>query len=379
MQPPRTNSRLSIANHVLSWRDRLLQDPKFQRWAARFPLTRPIASRQAKAAFDLCAGFVYSQALLACIKLDVIGAVRARPLPRSALEARISLPPDRANLLVSAALALGLLAERRDGQIGLGMLGAAIVADPAIAAMIEHHADFYADLADPVSLLAKSPTETRLSRFWPYARGENPPAGDIDPTTPYSALMTASQTMLADDILDAYDFSGHKRVLDVGGGEGVFLTALLRRNLSVQGHLFDLPPVAARASARLQSAGFGDRAATTGGDFFRDPLPGQPDVVTLVRIAHDHDDDRLAALLTNIRRGLTPRGLLVIAEPMSATRDAERVTDVYFAFYLLAMGSGRPRTPAALERLLAAAGFGHFHRVETARPMLVSLLIAQCV
>jgi demethylspheroidene O-methyltransferase len=191
--------------------------------------------------------------------------------------------------------------------------------------------------------------------------------------------MTASQTMLADDILDAYDFSGHKRVLDVGGGEGVFLTALLRRNLSVQGHLFDLPPVAARASARLQSAGFGDRAATTGGDFFRDPLPGQPDVVTLVRIAHDHDDDRLAALLTNIRRGLTPRGLLVIAEPMSATRDAERVTDVYFAFYLLAMGSGRPRTPAALERLLAAAGFGHFHRVETARPMLVSLLIAQCV
>jgi demethylspheroidene O-methyltransferase len=98
--------------------------------------------------------------------------------------------------------------------------------------------------------------------------------------------------------------------------------------------------------------------------------------VTLVRIAHDHDDDRLALLLANIRRGLPPGGMLVIAEPMSATRDAERVADVYFAFYLLAMGSGRPRSPAALERLLAAAGFGRFRRVETARPMLVSLLIA---
>jgi demethylspheroidene O-methyltransferase len=144
----------------------------------------------------------------------------------------------------------------------------------------------------------------------------------------------------------------------------------------VQGHLFDLPPVAARASARFQQAGFGDRAATTGGDFFRDPLPGRPDVVTLVRIAHDHDDDRLALLLANIRRSLSPEGILIIAEPMSATRDAKRVTDVYFAFYLLAMGSGRPRSPATLERLLSTAGFGRFRRVETARPMLVSLLIA---
>jgi demethylspheroidene O-methyltransferase len=256
------------------------------------------------------------------------------------------------------------------------MLGAAIVADPAIAAMIEHHADFYADLADPVSLLAEGPTNTRLSRFWPYASRDNLPEAESDPTAPYSALMASSQVMLADDILDAYDFSGHKRVLDVGGGEGVFLTALLRRNPAVQGHLFDLPPVAARAAIRLQSAGFGSRAAATGGDFFRDPLPGQPDIVTLVRIAHDHDDDRLAGLFANSRRGLPPGGLLVIAEPMSGTRDAARVADVYFAFYLLAMGSGRPRTPAALERLLSSAGFGRFHRVETARPMLVSLLVA---
>jgi len=66
----------------------------------------------------------------------------------------------------------------------------------------------------------------------------------------------------------------------------------------------------------------------------------------------------------------------VIAEPMSGIRGAERVSDVYFAFYLLAMGSGRPRSPGQLEELLRAAGFASFRKAATAQPMIASVLVA---
>jgi demethylspheroidene O-methyltransferase len=81
-------------------------------------------------------------------------------------------------------------------------------------------------------------------------------------------------------------------------------------------------------------------------------------------------------IFARIRRAMAPGGALVIAEPMSGVPGAELVSDVYFAFYLLAMGSGRPRSPAELERLLRAAGFASFRRFATARPMLASVLAA---
>ena len=97
---------------------------------------------------------------------------------------------------------------------------------------------------------------------------------------------------------------------------------------------------------------------------------------TLVRIAHDHDDAKLLALFRNIRRALPDNGALIIAEPMADTPDAARVAYLYFAFYLLAMGSGRPRSPQHLRGLLEQSGFDAFRQYRTARPMLVSLLVA---
>lgn len=361
---------------VLSWRDKLLLDPGFQRWASRFPLTRPIARRQASAAFDLCAGFVYSQVLFSCVRLGVIDLVRRAPLPAHALAADLPLPERQAHLLLQAAIALDVLSRRPGDRIGLGMLGASIAANPGIGAMIEHHTALYADLADPVALLEGRPASRNLAAFWPYAG--KPTSDRLHPSAvaDYSALMASSQSLLADDIIDAYPFETHTDILDVGGGEGVFLEALARRHREPRLHLFDLPAVAERARARFDAQGRGAAFSVAGGDFFSDPLPSGMDLVTLVRIAHDHDDDDLLRLLTNIRRALRPSGTLLIAEPMSGDGEARRVSDVYFAFYLLAMGSGRPRTPDELAALARQAGFGTFRRHRTARPLLVSVVSA---
>jgi demethylspheroidene O-methyltransferase len=361
----------------LALRDRLLASPRFQRWAAAFPVTRPIARRRARALFDLCAGFVYSQILYACVRLGVFERLRAGPMRADELGALLALTPDAARRLLDGAAALGLLERRGGERYGLGQLGAALLGNPGVSAMVEHHALLYADLRDPVALLRERGAQTELMRFWGYARSAEPGALDPDRVAAYTALMSASQQLVAEDILDAYPLHRHRCLLDVGGGDGTFLSAAAARNPALRVILFDLPPVAARAQARFAAAGLAARASAVGGDFLRDTLPAGADAVSLVRVVHDHDDPAALAILRAVRRALPPGGSLLLAEPMSAERGAEPVGDAYFGFYLLAMGSGRPRTPEELARLLREAGFARVRPLPMRRPLQSRLLLAR--
>ncbi len=341
-----------------------------------FPLTRPIARRRARALFDIVAGFVYSQVLFACVRLHLFEVLAAGPQTASALAARLALPEDGARRLLEAAAALRLAERHRDGRFGLGDLGAAMVGNPGIAAMVEHHAMLYADLRDPVALLRGEAGATALGAYWPYARAESPAAGEADGAGPYTALMAASQALVADEVLDAYRIGRHRCVLDIGGGDGSFLRAVARRAPGLQLKLFDLPPVAAVAEARFAAAGLRARAAVTGGSFLTDSLPSGADIAMLVRVLHDHDDDSVLAVLRAARRALPADGVLLIAEPMAETKGAEAV-GAYFGFYLLAMGSGRPRSPEALTALLEQAGFEHVRLLPTRRPLLARVITAR--
>jgi demethylspheroidene O-methyltransferase len=366
----------SLADRWLGARDRLLASPRFQRWAAAFPVTRPIAQRRARALFDLCAGFVYSQILAACVRLRLCEILYEGPQPLDALAGRLALGTDAAARLLDAAVALRLAARRRDGRYALGDLGAALVGNPGIAAMVEHHALLYADLRDPVALLRGTAGDTELARYWPYAGAGEPAELTPDRVAAYTGLMAASQPLVAGDVLDAYPLGRHQCLLDVGGGDGTFLVAAAERAPQLRLVLFDLPAVARRARARFAAAGLADRTRVVGGDFHSDPLPVGADVASLVRVLHDHDDAGAAAILRAVREALPPGGVLLVAEPMSGTPGAETVGDAYFAFYLLAMGRGRPRTPAENRALLHRAGFERVREVATARPLQTRLLVA---
>ena len=374
-----------------SWRDgwigprnRLIANPRFQRWAAAFPLTRPIAHRRARSLFDLCAGFVYSQILLACVRLRLFEILADRPLTAEALSGRLGLSKDATLRLLRAATALRLIRALPANRFALDDLGAALLGNPSVAAFVEHHALLYDDLRDPVALL-RGESSTKLSRFWPYA-GDAPRAESVRDSSPcgddygsYSRLMAHSQALVAEDILDAYPIARHRCLLDVGGGEGDFIAAAAARAPSLGLILFDLPPVVERARSRLESIELTGRVETAAGDFLRDPLPQGADVVSLVRIVHDHDDESALVVLRAVREALPTGGVLLLAEPMAGARGAEPMGDAYFGFYLLAMGRGRPRTASEIAQLLQNAGFGHIRSVATSRPMLAGLTIARVV
>ncbi|WP_324135040.1 methyltransferase [Bosea sp. (in: a-proteobacteria)] len=374
MEPARS---VSLADRLAGWRNRLVASPRFQRFAASFPLTKPIAQRQSQALFDLCAGFVYAQVLQACIQLDLFRILEAGPRSVAELAPRLAMTESATERLLGAAAALDLVERRSGGRYGLAMLGAALLGNPGVGAMIAHHRLLYDDLANPLALLRGESRPTALSGYWGYATADQPAAAPPAEVAAYSALMAQSQHFVADDILAAYDFAQHRRILDVGGGEGAFLIRVAAQAKAPALTLFDLPAVAARAQVRFEAEGLGPRASTFGGDMHRDALPGGADLVTLVRVLHDHDDAAVRALLARIRACLPPGGTLLIAEPMAGSAETRRMAEAYFAFYLLAMGSGRARSPEELTAFLREAGFTEIRTLRTRRPLLTGGITAR--
>jgi demethylspheroidene O-methyltransferase len=379
-----------IPERLLQWRDRRLADADFQHRAGRFPLTRPIARRRAAALFDITAGFVYSQVLAACVQLDLFERLAEGPRTVAALAADVGVEPGPMLRLLQAASSLELLQRRGRDSFGLGDLGAASLGNPGIAAMVRHHQQFYRDLADPVALL-KGDHEAQLASFWPYARQ---PAGEADD---YSELMAASQAFLVREILTAFPLRNYEHLWDIAGGDGFFVAEAVRRWPQLRGAVMDLPPVAARARARFERDGLSGRADALGGNLFETPLGRDlsapdwepkakrtalaersgPNLVTLIRVLHDHDDERALQLLQTLRAGWPTGARLLIAEPMAETPRAEPMGHAYFGFYLMAMGSGRPRSLRELRGLLEQAGFTHGREVATGQPLLLRILVAE--
>ena len=365
----------SLAERWYRVRDRLLRSPAFQRRAAAFPLTAWLARRRARESFDLVAGFVYSQILQSVVRLRVLEAVASGPLGVEAIAAGAGLPLDTARRLCAGAAALRILQERGGGY-GLGDLGAAMLGNPGVLAMVEHHALLYDDLRDPVALLRDPSRPTSLSDYWAYARAR-PDTLTPQAVADYSRLMAVSQQFIAAEILDAYPLAGHRRLLDVGGGEGAFVKAAASRAPHLAFMLFDVPPVAERATSAFATAGLSGRATAFGGDMFVDSLPAGADIACLIRVLYDHGRERALAVLRNVRKSLPDNGTLLIAEPMAATPGAETVGAAYFGLYLLAMKGGDSRTSEDIAALAREAGFTRVRPVRTRTPLLTSLLVAQ--
>jgi demethylspheroidene O-methyltransferase len=360
------------------WRNRLIASPRFQDFASRFALTRGHARREGEALFDLLSGFVYSQVLQALVTLELPEALLEAPKTAAALGAQHGIAPQRMAALLDAGVALKLLERVGDGY-QTSARGAALVGVPGLAGMIRHHDAFYRDLADPLALL-RGEAETELARFWPYVFGA---AGAVDPevTARYSALMEESQGLVAEETLRTVSLRGVHRLLDVGGGTGAFLRAVGRAYPSVELELFDLPTVVEVARRRFAEEGFamgvGSRVTLHPGSFHDDPLPRGADAISLVRVLYDHADATVEALLAAVFEALPPGGRLIVSEPMTGGERPQLAGNAYFAFYCMAMRTGRARSQAEIAQFLRAAGFSDVAMPAARRAFLTGVVTAR--
>ena len=375
-----------------AWRDRLdgwmdskLTDPSFSRWAAANVFTRWIVRRRSRQVFDVMAGFVYSQVLLACVRLRILELVSESPRTLDELAHICQVPASALQRLINSAVALRLLTLRGQGRYGLGALGAPVAGHPGIRAMIEHHAVLYHDMQDPVALLRDQVSDGQMMAYWPYVEThaadgqpqQAPRAWAQEKVSRYSQLMSASQPFVVDEVLATYSFANHRCVLDVGGGQGTFVSRLAGHAAHLKLKLFDLPQVAELAQDNFKKKSLSDRIEAFGGDFLKDTLPAGADLITLVRVAHDHPDAHVNTILRSIFKALPAGGTLLLTEPMAQANDETPLGDAYFHFYLLAMGSGRLRTVKELSDMILDAGFDSVEVLANAMPLQTRILIAK--
>jgi demethylspheroidene O-methyltransferase len=364
MQSLNQMDNLGWRGRWIHWRNRLFTSPRFRKLALSNPFLRPVSRTKAESLFNLINGFVFSQIVLASVRTGLMRRLAAGPLSVEEAATLADLPVEAADRLLKGAAAIDLAERLGDGRYMLGEQGASLVGSPGLDAMIEHHALLYADLVDPVAMLRNGKGQGKLAAYWAYGAGQDAAA---DAVTPYSALMAATQGMVAEQVLGTYDFRGVSRLLDVGGGSGAFVKAVTAAHPRLETAVFDLPAVAARAPEGLKAYG---------GNFFEDPLPSGFDMISLVRIMHDHDDEPVRKLLRNIAAALPRDGKLLIAEPMAETKGARAMGDAYFGLYLWAMGTGRPRTMEENTAMLRAAGLGNIRILKTSLPLAARVIIA---
>jgi hypothetical protein len=186
----------------------------------------------------------------------------------------------------------------------------------------------------------------------------------------FNEAMTSFGQGVAAAVVQAYDFSGIRTIVDVGGGHGTLLTAILQADPHLTGILFDQPHIAEGARRALTTNGVADRSGVVGGDFFVDSLPAGCDAYVLSWIIHDWDRDRAVTILGNCRRAMNPSGRLLLIEAVIPGPDDPHPGKIMDFVMLLGLG-GQERTEQQYADLLREAGFALSRVVPTASPMSV--------
>lgn len=392
-----SNKRYSLKTRWLMRRNRVFGSDSFHYWAARLPLFRQVTQRKAAQQMDMITGFVYSQILFVFVETGLLEFVRQTPREQHEILDFLDMPRDAAMRVIRAGAALQVLESPQQELWLLGEMGATLAANPGAMAMIKHHQLLYRDLANPIDIFTHERGKgNALSAFWHYAapiasdnaaqsdaqNDSQSPEADNHANDPdakggaYSELMAATQPMIWDQIIKGYPFGKHNKMLDIGGGSGAFVEAIGSHYPNLQLGIFDLPEVIPHSRKRLADSRLNSRIALHPGSFKTDALPTDYDLITLIRILHDHDDDVAQTILSKAFDALPKGGKLLIVEPMAETANAPRMGDAYFGLYLWAMGTGRPRPSQEYHQRLENVGFSKVHDLFTPLPIIAKAMVA---
>ncbi len=191
---------------------------------------------------------------------------------------------------------------------------------------------------------------------------------DEDLARIFNDAMSANATVRYAAVVGSYDFSGIKRLVDVGGGHGALMERILKATPGLRGAVYDQPAVVTGAAKRLSAAGLADRCEAIGGDMFQDAPAADAHMASLV--LHDWDDERCITILRNCHRACAPGGRFLIIE-MAMPGPNESSFAKMLDMQMLALAGGRERTEAEYASLFERAGYRLNRVVPTRGPVSV--------
>ncbi|HVF02191.1 MAG TPA: methyltransferase [Rubrobacteraceae bacterium] len=258
--------------------------------------------------------------------------------------------------LLRALASVGVFAEQTDGRFGSTPFAEYLRTDAPGSlrgwAMYIGQPSFWTSwghLLDSVRTGEPAFPEVNGTNAWEYL------AAHPEESAIFDAAMTGLSAGVAEAVVQSYDFSGSSVLVDVGGGEGTLLAAILAANPALRGILFDQSHVVARAEDLLVRTGVADRCEVVSGSFF-EAVPGGADAYLLKSIIHDWDDPAAIEILRKCRAAIAETGKLLLVEfVIEPGNEPDRAK--FSDLNMLVMLGGQERTADDFERLYAEAGF----------------------
>ncbi len=307
------------------------------------------------ALLDLVQGAMVTQAVCAAAQLGIADTLGGGPLPAEEIAMQVGADPDATYRLLRLLASRSVFAERDDGRFELTPMAEALRSgDPMsmrrIALLMAHpiHWEDWGHFLESVQTGQPILPKYRGMSAWEYF-GANPDYAGV-----FFAGMGNLSDLETEPVAAAGDYARFSKIVDVGGGNGALLSAILARATGAKGVLF-APSSAEAAQQVLEQAGTADRCTIETGSFL-ETVPSGGDVYILKHIVHDWPDARALDILANVRKAISPKGTLQIVEFVLPEGNAPHPGKLVDMWLMLLVG-GKERTGAQYSQLLARAGF----------------------
>jgi hypothetical protein len=324
----------------------------------------------AQTLMGLSTGYVASTALYVAVKLRIADRIETGTRDAAGLARATGMNEDALYRVLRTLASLGIFEETAPREFSNNAAASMLRSDVAgsfhdMALWITDpfHFQVHADAMYSVQTGKPAVEKTfGMPVFEYFAR--HPGESEI-----FNNAMTAFSAVVVPAVLEAYDFSGIRTLIDIAGGHGRVLTSILQKYPAMRGLLFDLEHVLAGARPRIAELGLAERCQTVSGDFFN-AVPEGGDAYILKHIIHDWDDQRALAILANIRRTMKPGARVILLETIvrpANQPDFGKILDLE----MLLMPGGRERTEQEFRTLFAHAGFKQVRIIPTQSPLSV--------
>jgi hypothetical protein len=306
--------------------------------------------------FKLIGGYRISQALDVAVELGIPDLLFAGPKHCDDLAAKTKTHAPTLYRILRFLAGAGLFNEIGTREFELTQLGSTLRADipgsicPAVRLWLnESHWLPWGHLLHSVRTGQHAFNHAHGMGVFDYLRK------NADLSAIFNATMTTGSTRLGSGIVKYYDFSGIRKIVDVGGGHGFTLATILASNPTLHGVLYDLPDVVAGAGQILGDAGVSERCEIIGGSFF-DSIPSGADAYVLKQIIHDWDDDQSLTILRNCRAAMPKGGKVLLIERQIEQDHREAMRVLHIDIEMLVNVFGMERTDAEYRSLFERAG-----------------------
>jgi ubiquinone/menaquinone biosynthesis C-methylase UbiE len=305
---------------------------------------------------QIITGLWASQAVGTAARLGVADQLADRPRKASEVANAVDADPQALFRLMRMLASIDVFTMDEQGRFGLTPLGDTLrsgvpgsVKNFAVAETAPGHWLPWGEMYEAIKTGKPRCKPALGMEIWDWY-SKNPEEGEY-----FNRAMGDLSAAVSDAVITIYDFGKFQKVMDVGGGHGILLGAILKANPKMRGILFDLPHVTATAMESLETQGIAQRCEVATGNFFESVPPGA-DIHVLKQIIHDWSDKECTTILRNCHQALKPDGKLLLVEMVIPPDNSPSMAQA-IDLNMLVLLTGRERTESEYRDLLAEGGF----------------------